>query len=187
MLYPRDGHCAHIAGDTTTINIAIPWDAGDVFCFQVTLLTRDGEECCTEKICVRLPDCGCAQLVDHKIECEVQADGTIKYTIVMDVKNLTAAGGSPYPFGYATILPPAGFSPSLLSPSSGPIAPGATGTFKTCYYGAPGKRCFDLALHDPNFTFPTDHFKPTFSSSTEYFWGYHIGVGGGAVGRCWGI
>ena len=139
-------------GDTTTINIAIPWDAGDVFCFQVTLLTRDGEECCTEKICVRLPDCGCAQLVDHKIECEVQADGTIKYTIVMDVKNLTAAGGSPYPFGYATILPPAGFSPSLLSPSSGPIAPGATGTFKTCYYGAPGKRCFDLALHDPNFT-----------------------------------
>ena len=49
-------------------------------------------------------------------------------------------------------MPPAGFSPSLLSPSSGPIAPGATGTFKTCCYGAPGKRCFDLALHDPNFT-----------------------------------
>lgn len=139
-------------GDTTTINIAIPANAGSIFCFQVTLLTSDGEECCTEKTCVRLPECGCAELVEHKIDCEVLADGTVKYTIVMEVKNLTALDGVPYPFGYATILPPAGFSPSLLSPTGGPIAPGATGTFKTCYYGAPGKRCFDLALHDPNFT-----------------------------------
>lgn len=138
-------------GDTTTIGIQIPSNAGPVFCFQVTLLTRAGEECCTEKTCVRLPDCGCAELVDHKIDCELQADGTVKYTIVMAIRNLTGASGAPYPFGYATILPPAGFSPSLLSPTPDPIVPGATGTFKTCYFGTPGTVCFNLALHDPEF------------------------------------
>jgi ribosomal protein S27E len=139
-------------GDSTTINITIPPDAGDIFCFQVTLLTDVGEECCTEKICVEMPDCGCAQLVDRTIECELQADGTVKYTIVLAIKNLTGATLSPYGFGYATMLPPAGFSPSLVSPTPNPIAPGATGTIKTCYYGSPGPLCFDLALHDANFT-----------------------------------
>ena len=63
----------------------IPFDAGDVFCFQVTLLTDDGEECCTEKICFTVPECDCAVLTDTEVTCEELANGDVKYTITMTV------------------------------------------------------------------------------------------------------
>jgi hypothetical protein len=120
---------------------------GKKVCFRLTLLDSLGKECCTEKICIDLPRCDCAEIVSKTVTCEPQSDGTIKYTITLTVKNQTNLSPTPYPFSYANFLPPAGFAPATVTLSP-PIAPGATGTITTCYFGAPGLLCFTLALHD---------------------------------------
>ena len=133
---------------TGTVNATLPLTlGGKKVCFRLTLLDALGKECCTEKICVDLPRCDCAEIIGRTVTCEPQADGTIKYTIVLTIKNQTNLSATPYPFSYANFLPPAGFAPAtvVLSP---PILPGTTGTITTCYFGAPGLICFTLSLHD---------------------------------------
>jgi len=136
-------------GDSDTIPLSILAPAsGGKNCFLITLLDETGNVCCTEKLCLDLPRCDCAELVDHEITCELQADGTIKYTIILTVRNRTNFSSSPYPFRHATILPPAGFDSAAITPNPDPILPGGTGTLTTCYYGSPGPLKFTLSLHN---------------------------------------
>lgn len=135
-------------GASTVLDLTLPASFNDqTVCFRLTLLDKEGKECCTEKICVELPDCECAEILGQKVECEVQADGTLKYTVTLTIRNRTDFSPSPSTFAYATILPPAGFSPNPV-PISPPIPPGGTGTVKTCFFGTPGMVCFTLGLHD---------------------------------------
>lgn len=134
-----------------SLTIQLPGSfGGQTVCFRLTLLNNSGEVCCTEKICIPLPDCDCAQLVDKKVSCKLLADGTVEYTIQLVVQNLTHLSPTPFPFFHGTFLPPTGFVPANVIPSPNPILPGATGTFTATYYGAPGPLCFNLVLHDEN-------------------------------------
>lgn len=134
-------------GGTFSQNLALPFTTGgNKVCFRVTLLNETGAECCTEKICIDVPRCDCAEIIDKRITCEVTSTGLIKYTIDLTIKNRTNFG-TPHPFAHAFFLPPAGFSPSNVTPTPNPIPPGGTGVIHTCYYGLPGKLCFNLSLH----------------------------------------
>ena len=136
-------------GASTVLNIGLPgFSGGETVCFRVTLLNETGGECCTDKLCVELPDCGCSALVDSKVDCRILADGTVKYLITLTVQNNTHLTGTPHDFVYATFLPPAGIDPSLVNTDPNPIPPGGTGTVTTCYFGDPGELCFNLGLHD---------------------------------------
>lgn len=134
-----------------TLSIQLPASlGGQTVCFRLTLLNESGEVCCTEKICIPLPDCDCARLLDKKVSCKVLADGTVEYTLQLVVQNLTHLSSTPFAFHHGTFLPPTGFVPANVVPSPNPIPPGATGTFTATYYGAPGPLCFNLVLHDEN-------------------------------------
>ncbi len=136
---------------TGSITIQIPGSfSGQTVCFSLTLLNDSGEVCCTEKICIPLPDCDCARLVDTKISCKVLADGTVEYTIQLFVQNLTHLSSTPFSFYHATFLPPTGFVPANVVPSPNPIPPGTTGVFTATYHGGPGPLCFTMVLHDEN-------------------------------------
>ena len=139
-------------GSGAIVPISIPSDgltSDATVCFRLTLLDRSGSRCCTTKVCVRVPPCDCAELLDKQIDCEVQANGVIKYTITLTIRNRTNFGPLPFSMAHANFLPPTGFSPASVTISPA-IAPGDTGTITTCYYGAPGEVCFNLALHDEN-------------------------------------
>lgn len=134
---------------TAVVTFQLPPGAdGHTVCFRLTLLNESGEVCCTEKLCVVVPDCDCARLVEHKIDCRLQPDGTILYTLQLVVENLTHLSPNPFPFYYATFLPPSGFSPAHAIPVPNPIPPGGTGVFTTSFTGSPGPLCFHLTLHD---------------------------------------
>lgn len=136
---------------TGSLNVTIPAElGGQTVCFRLTLLNESGEVCCTEKICIPLPDCDCAELLDTKISCKVLPDGTVETTIQFVVRNLTHLSSNPFPFYHGTILPPTGFVPANLVPTPNPILPGATGTLTAIYQGPPGPLCFNLVLHDEN-------------------------------------
>lgn len=137
-------------GGSTTITVGIPGGlsvSGETVCFRLTLLNRTGGRCCTTKVCVNLPRCDCAELIRSDIDCEQLADGTVKYTITLTVRNRTDLSDLPYDFTHANFLPPVGFAPATVVLST-PIPPGGTGTVQTCYFGVPGPICFSLALHD---------------------------------------
>ncbi len=137
------------SGASTVLGIGLPgFSGGETVCFRVTLLNETGGECCTDKLCVELPDCGCSALVDSKVDCRILADGTVKYLITLTVQNNTHLTGTPHDFVYATFLPPAGIDPSLVNTDPSPIPPGGTGTVTTCFFGDPGELCFNVGLHD---------------------------------------
>lgn len=136
-------------GAGTSMQVTLPGNVGgQTVCFRLTLLDRQGKTCCTEKVCVPVPPCDCAEVIDKRVSCEPQADGTIKYNITLTIVNLTHLSANPYGIAYVSILPPTGFSPTYAIPSPNPIPPGSTGTVTLCYYGAPGPICFNLGLHD---------------------------------------
>jgi hypothetical protein len=134
---------------TTTITLpGLPSSGGKV-CFNIKFLNATGAQCCLEKICVDLPACDCAELLDTDIACVTDpATGTNKYTLTFTVHNQTNLSTSPYAFSGATFLPPGGFDQSSIVFSPASIPPGGTGTVSICYYGTPGPLCFNLALHD---------------------------------------
>jgi hypothetical protein len=144
-------------GATTTVNLTLPTSlpvGGTKICFLATLLDVTGNSCCTERVCVDLPRCDCASLVGQSIDCDVQADGTVKYTITLTVTNMTNLSPTPYPFENVTLLPSPGQNPDInpanvsnvvLSPAS--IPPGGTGTVTFCYTGSPGPVYANIALH----------------------------------------
>ncbi|MFT5857367.1 MAG: hypothetical protein ACI8XO_004628 [Verrucomicrobiales bacterium] len=129
----------------------VPLTGGKVY-FLVTLLDETGEECCTEKICVDLPRCDCAEILDQVVKCDPLPSGVNKYTITLTVRNRSHLSGAPFDFANATVLPPAGFGdPDDIVINPDPIAPGAIGTIELCYTGSPGMICFTLSLHDELF------------------------------------
>lgn len=134
---------------TTTLTFQLPaTNSGQTVCFRLTLLDESGEVCCTEKICVDVPACDCARLLDQKISCVPRPDGTVVYTIQWTIQNLTHLSSNPFGFYHATFLPPTGFSPANVVPTPTPIPPGGTGTLTATYIGVPGRLCFHLVLHD---------------------------------------
>ena len=138
------------AGETAPLSFDLPSAGlmgGEKVCFRLTLLDQTGGQCCTMKICVDIPVCPCAELVSTQISCQPLSDGTIKYTISLTIRNRTDMTAMPHDFAYANFLPPSGFAPASVDIIPD-IAPGATGTITTCYFGAPGELCFSLALHD---------------------------------------
>jgi hypothetical protein len=125
-----------------------PGLGGQTVCILLTLLDDSGRVCCTQKVCINLPACDCAAVLEPKIECKPQADGTIAYTITFTLQNLTHLSALPFPFYQVTFLPPSGFSPASVTPSPSPIPPGGSGTVSVTYTGLPGQLCFTLGVHD---------------------------------------
>jgi hypothetical protein len=138
------------AGETAPLSFDLPsasLTGGETVCVRLTLLDQTGGQCCTMKICVDIPVCPCAELVSSQINCQALTDGTIKYTITLNVRNRTDMTDAPHDFAHANFLPPVGFAPASVDIDPD-IAPGAIGTITTCYFGAPGELCFGLALHN---------------------------------------
>jgi hypothetical protein len=126
-------------GDKVVIDIPITGgDPGEKFCFTATLGSIKGDDCCTEEICIVLPDCDC---FEHD---EVIADlpGNGSFTVSLTMTNLEAFTAewvtlAVSPAGAGTVTPslvniPS--TPSLGSVTVGPVtvtttaAPGSTVT-----------------------------------------------------------
>ena len=126
---------------------------GETVCLRFSLFTETMEECCTEKFCFEVPECDCAELLDATVACEDLANGDVKFTITMKVKNLTNLTSNPYSFSYATFVPLAGFLSNNATPTPDPIPPGGTGTIVACWICAvadqpcPDTLNFTLGLH----------------------------------------
>lgn len=131
-------------GASTIVTIEIPsGNAANTFCWNITLLNESGEECCTDKVCVPLPDCDCFIVLDKTITCEIDADGVPKYTIDFNLLNT-----STFDWYYLNLLPPSLFSNPSFDLSGAPVPPGGTYQFQTCISGNPGDAiCFNIALH----------------------------------------
>lgn len=122
---------------------------GGKYCFTIKLLDTTGAECCLEKVCIDLPPCDCAELLDSSVDCEPDSTtGLNKYTLNLTVRNRTNLSPTPFAFTGGTFLPLAGFDQSSISLSPSSIPPGGIGTVSVCYYGTPGTLCFNMALHD---------------------------------------
>lgn len=109
-------------------------------CFDVTLMTKDGD-CCTTRVCPVLPEC-CAVAKEESIECN--KDGTFTYTLSIVNTGLNT-------IEHIYLYPPAGvtMTPNYFSVS---LKPGDTFTTKVLIKGAkPGdKLCFGISLHTAN-------------------------------------
>lgn len=152
-LFPLDNPVAN--GDQTNISFEVPFDQrGRTICFSLTLFDARLNECCTEKFCFDLPDCECAEIIDQSVQTETLANGDVKHTITITVRNLTHLSGDPYPFSYATVPPQPGFVTFDATPTPDPILPGQTGTFTFCYIcpllqqPCPDKLITLIAFHD---------------------------------------
>jgi hypothetical protein len=142
-------------GETQTISFTLPATfAGEKVYFLLTILTEDGEECCTVKVCVEIPACDCFVIVDKRIECVLQSDGTVKWNLTGTLCNLTD-----WDIHYVTLLPTAAtpFMPVRVIPAAGPIPPGGVGSFTACIESLPNKPlnsgdtvCFNIVIHAEN-------------------------------------
>lgn len=136
-------------GDSTTITFELPGLSGGEFvCFNLTFLDPKFEECCTETVCVDVPECECAIVHDIKVVCRLQADGTWAYDLSLTLENTSHLTGSPLS-AYGISFGPdiTAFSPNYLDLSGDPFDPGETETFTTTYTGPSGTLCFKVALH----------------------------------------
>jgi hypothetical protein len=132
---------------TVNLNVQLPGNlGGQTVCFLLTLLDDQGQVCCTQKVCVELPVCDCARITP-KIECKPLPDGTLQYTITLNVFNQTHLSANPFPFHYVSFVPPGTFSPNP-APVSPPIPPGGSGTVSVTYTGLPGTLCVHVGFHD---------------------------------------
>ena len=101
---------------------------GTDVCFTVTLLSlKQGqlEECCTKKVRLHVPECGCVEMEVTSVECDaLQADGT---TIAKICFNVTNQGTDDLYYVYALPDPSLGWSvtPSYIALTP-PLAPGET-------------------------------------------------------------
>lgn len=142
-------------GESTVVTVQIPSasvNADDRFCWNIVLLDRTGGECCRDKVCVTIPDCECFVILDKEINCEVTADGSVKYFIDFNIMNT-----SDFTWNTMNLLPsnplnPNPFAPGSFDLSSSPVAPGSTYQFQTCLTGNPGEElCFFLSVHAENY------------------------------------
>ncbi len=132
---------------TVSLSVQLPANlGGQQVCFLLTLLDEAGRVCCTQKVCINLPVCDCAQ-VTPTVECKPLPDGTLQYTITLNIQNQSHLSSAPFPIHYVTFVPPVTFTPNpvLVSP---PIPPGGSGSVTVTYTGSPGPLCVHVGLHD---------------------------------------
>ncbi len=129
----------------TTINGLMP---GETICFDITLLSSSFEECCSQTLCLTMPECDCFVVVDESIQCDPANPGT--YTYSFSYQNLT---GAPLYHLVFWAAPPVVVTPNAFDYSSSPIPPlgFATGTV-TITGGTPGSvLCMNVSIHDDHF------------------------------------
>jgi len=119
-------------GDTAQVTFQITGAAsGDTVCFYLTLLKDDFQACCTEEVCIELPEC-CWAIKSLTLECD-PTDPT-KYVLDATLVNLT--GADVY---YAYIILPASLSnstPTYFDFSTAPIPPNGTADIDMTICGA---------------------------------------------------
>lgn len=99
---------------------------GTEICFNVTLLALEQgqlKECCTKKVRIHIPECGCVELAVESVEClELQADGTAIAEVCLQVTN---QGTGDLYYIYTLPDPSSGMTtdPSFVTLSP-PLAPG---------------------------------------------------------------
>lgn len=136
---------------TSTITISLPPNlppAGGTFCFYLQYFSPQDQLVCRDLVCIRFPACACGVVLSHNVTCVPGPGGIMAPQLSFTVQNLTNGFGTPFSFAAATILPGAGFSPSVLTPTPNPIPPGGTGTFTTLFTGNRPPTCLDIFLTD---------------------------------------
>jgi uncharacterized repeat protein (TIGR01451 family) len=105
-------------------------------CFNVTLMTKDGE-CCTVQVCPVLPDC-CAT-IDGKFKCDAKGSYTGSFVITNTSSNIVKN---------IYLYPPPGVTMSQTY-FAVTLAPGQSFTTPaiTISGAKPGKVCFRVSLH----------------------------------------
>lgn len=133
-------------GDCTLVKLYLPAPlTGGTFCWNITLLDESGAECCTDKLCLDLPDCSCFVVIDKSLECVIDDDGNFKYTLDIKIANT-----SDFAWHHVNLLPPSLFTPSNFSLDP-PVNSGDTYLISTCLEGLPGdKVAFNIAVHSEN-------------------------------------
>jgi hypothetical protein len=122
-------------GDKIVLDIPISGgEPGSKFCFTATLASSKGNECCTEEICIELPDCECFD----SDEAVADLPGVGTFTVNLSITNL-----EPFPAEWITVaVSPAGagtVSPSLVNiPTTAPFATVSTGPLTITTGAAPG-------------------------------------------------
>mgnify|MGYP001163512990 CR=1 FL=1 len=137
-------------GDSETVTLNLPGLSGGEFvCFNLTLLDEKFEECCTDTVCVDIPECECALVQDLKVVCRQLADGTWVYDLSITLENTSHLIGAPVT-AYGISFGPnvTAFSPNYIDLSGSPLNPGDIQTLNTTYTGPSGTLCFKIALHD---------------------------------------
>ncbi len=103
------------SGSSTSIDIPIVGQApGSAFCFTATLAASFKNECCTEEICIGLPECTC---FDADVETRDLA-GNGAFEFELDLVNL-----EPYVAEWLSVAVAPGYA-ATVSPSLLDIAPG---------------------------------------------------------------
>lgn len=79
-------------GASMVINIAIPVGVpGDHFCFHATLAASYKNECCSDEICITLPDCSCFEY-DANVQ---DIPGAGNFDITLNMTNFTNVSNAP--------------------------------------------------------------------------------------------
>lgn len=133
-------------GQKTIINTQMfGLSAGQQFCFTVTLLSATFNECCSQTICVDIPECDCFEVESDMVACVPGAPGT--YTYTFNYINLT--GVNIYNLNLWA-PPPVVITPNQIDYTSSPIPPfGVASGTVTITNGTPGEvLCFSVSVHD---------------------------------------
>lgn len=144
-----------------TISLSLPNvpPIGGKVCFVVNVVASGSEPIvlCSEKICVDLPKCPCAELVASNIQCPPCLGDP--YTIDLSIKNIWT---TPYSWYELVPCPPSQLPPGAIpvTPSPAgvqpfnppPLGPGQTQTVPVSLPGVPntgGVACFCVRLYGP--------------------------------------
>ena len=101
-------------GASTTLQIPISGGApGTQFCFSATLAGSTGHECCTQEICIQLPECECFEsMLEVR---DVPGAGNFEFSLNMT--NLTPFSGTPFVGEWVTLAVAPGYARNYLVPT----------------------------------------------------------------------
>jgi len=115
---------------------------GGTACFRVVLLTNNREVCCSDEVCVDIPECECFEVIEQVVEC----DSTGKVNVTLTIRNYESY---PLAHGYVTVGGALAVTPDDYIEFDPQIPPFGTGTisFTLCNV-LPGElACFNLSVH----------------------------------------
>mgnify|MGYP001371450893 CR=1 FL=1 len=133
-------------GQKTIVNTQLlGLSPGQQFCFTVTLLSETFNDCCSQTICVDIPECDCFEVEYDVVQCDPTTPGT--YTYSFSYINLT--GVNIYSLNFWAPAPVV-ITPNNVDYSSNPIPPfGVVSGSVTITNGTPGEvLCFNVSVHD---------------------------------------